>query len=370
MPDELAIDSGALIFATLADVYLSSGMVDEAISILKDGLSRNPAYTLAKIILGRAYYIKGDIEEALKILEEAHNEAKDSENANLYLGHCHRKLGEYDKAIQYYEATLKTNPENKEAKEELAALRPEEKKPEEVVKEPAEKVEEKVEEVVPQPVETVEEKIVGAPEPVKTVEEEKVEKAPEPTAKPEVVEAVAIPVEAETPEGPLEMMVEEEIKEEEEKVEEKEVETVPEPAKVVEKKAEAMPAEVKEAPEVAVPLESLTKPMDSLLDIKTVKGAFICSKDGLLIQNNYKDRADIEEICAMIAAIYNEAEDSFRFLKEKNLEKFIIEKSDETICVITAGESLLTVITKPETKPGLVFVYARKIIEEIREILG
>ncbi|GAI43652.1 unnamed protein product [marine sediment metagenome] len=76
MSDELAMDSGALIFATLADVYLSSGMVDEAISILKDGLSRNPTYTLAKLMLGRAYYMKGDIKEAVKILEGIYDDAR------------------------------------------------------------------------------------------------------------------------------------------------------------------------------------------------------------------------------------------------------------------------------------------------------
>jgi len=72
----------------------------------------------------------------------------------------------------------------------------------------------------------------------------------------------------------------------------------------------------------------------------------------------------------MIAAIHNEAEDSFKFLKDGSIEKFIIDKIEYPICVITAGESLLAVVTQPEAKPGLVFVYARKIIEEIREILG
>ncbi|MCK4756314.1 tetratricopeptide repeat protein, partial [candidate division WOR-3 bacterium] len=141
MPDELAIDSGALIFATLADVYLSSGMVDEAISILQDGLSRNPTYTLAKIILGRAYYMKGDIKEAIKILEGTYDDAKDSENTNLYLGHCYKKLGEIDKAMKYYETVHKINPENKEAKQGIEALKTE----------PVKAAEVKVEEV-PEPV--------------------------------------------------------------------------------------------------------------------------------------------------------------------------------------------------------------------------
>jgi predicted regulator of Ras-like GTPase activity (Roadblock/LC7/MglB family) len=57
-------------------------------------------------------------------------------------------------------------------------------------------------------------------------------------------------------------------------------------------------------------------------------------------------------------------------LKEEGLERCIIEKYNETICVINAGDSLFTVITQHEAKPGIIFVYARKIIEEIQAILG
>lgn len=288
MSDELAMDSGALIFATLADVYLSSGMVDEAISILKDGLSRNPTYTLAKLMLGRAYYMKDDIKEAVKILEGIYDDARGSENTNLYLGHCYKKLGEVDKAIKYYELTCKINPENKEAKQGLEVLKPKSVK----------------------------------------VEKVKVEKAPEPV-----------------------------------KIEEIKVEKMPEPAKIEMEKVE-------EPLEFEIPLEPLRKPVNRLLSIKAVKGAFICSKDGLLIENYYKDRTDIEEICAMIAAIHNEVEESFKYLNEGCVDKFTIEKEDETVCVITAGASLFTVVTQSGTNPGLVFVYARKIIDEIMGVLG
>ncbi len=316
MSDELAMDSGALIFATLADVYLSSGMVDEAISILKDGLSRNPTYTLAKLMLGRAYYMKDDIKEAVKILEGIYDDARGSENTNLYLGHCYKKLGEVDKAIKYYELTCKINPENKEAKQGLEVLKPKSVKVEKVKVEKA-----------PEPVKIEETKVEKMPEPI-VVEKVKVEKAPEPA-----------------------------------KIEETKVEKMPEPAKIEMEKVE-------EPLEFEIPLEPLRKPVNRLLSIKAVKGAFICSKDGLLIENYYKDRTDIEEICAMIAAIHNEVEESFKYLNEGCVDKFTIEKEDETVCVITAGASLFTVVTQSGTNPGLVFVYARKIIDEIMGVLG
>jgi predicted regulator of Ras-like GTPase activity (Roadblock/LC7/MglB family) len=86
--------------------------------------------------------------------------------------------------------------------------------------------------------------------------------------------------------------------------------------------------------------------------------------------NYYSKSPNVDELCAFIAAIFNESQNALHFIKEGDIDKFIIEKASETICVIAAGESLLTVITKPEAKPGLIFVYARKIIDDIREILG
>ncbi len=301
MADDSAMSAGALIFATLADVYLSSGMVDEAISILKDGLVRNPSYSLAKIILGRAYYIKGDIKEAIKILEGVYADAPDSENLNLYLGYCYRRLNETEKAINYFETTLKINPTNNEAKRELEILRP-----------------------VPKPVEVLQ-----------TIVEQHI-RLPE--------------------DKPLEF----------------------EPKTVVQQKPVVLPAtEIETKPSGATrliapptPLESLNEPMNALLSIKSVKGAFISSKDGLLIQSYYAERPDIEEICALVAEIYNDAITSLKALREDSIERCIIEKDDETICVISAGDTLFTVITKKEGTPGIVFAFARKIIEEIREILA
>ncbi|MEO0106384.1 MAG: tetratricopeptide repeat protein [candidate division WOR-3 bacterium] len=354
MADELTMDSKALIFATLADVYLSSGMIDEAISILKDGLSRNPNYTLGKIILGRAYYLKGETEEALKVLEEIYEQAKESENENLYLAHVYKKLGDYEKAIQFYEATLKINPENKEAKQELELLKP---KPQ--VVEPVKEVvmEKPVETITPDMIAVPREEAAGPTLPIEEVLEKiepKIEQPSEPEPRPEVAPQVE-PIQ-ETP-------VQQPVIEQPQLKEEVEIAPVlPEIGfePVVEEKEIEKPS----------PLDALNEPMKRLTDLKSVQGAFILSRDGLLIQSYYQDREDLEEICALIAGIFNDADNAFKFLKTGSLEKFIIEKSDETICVITAGESLLCIITKPEAKPGLVFVYARKIIEEIRKILG
>ena len=486
MADELSIDSKALIFATLADVYLSSNMLDEAISILKDGLARNPNYTLAKIILGRAYYMKGENDEALKLLESIYPEAKDSENENLFLGHCYKKRGEPDQARKHYETVLRINPDNKEAKKELAALsaKPAE-KPAEVIQKaevpvsateptvkaaeapkepplqgtkkepplqgtekeplpvaetaiPAEVKEDltgkptieikgmeetvKINEVIlpevdissvkesPEPEMVVQEPVlkITTPPPVsETIVKGEVEivlpaeppkKAEVPVSGAEVIQKAEVPVsgarvpvtpieETKAPVEEIKVSMEEakapkkakkvpvrETKEEKpapEIVEKPaEVPTTPPPLFAEEMKPEPAVAPGTPAAETGTPFDRLNEPMKKLISLKTVNAAFISAQDGLLIKNYSEKREDVEEISALIAAVFNEALESFKFLNEGLVEKCIIEKPGETICVITAGESLLCVITEPEAKPGLIFVYARKIIDEIREVLG
>jgi len=524
MADELSIDSKALIFATLADVYLSSGMLDEAISILKDGLARNPNYTLAKIILGRAYYMKGETEEALKLLEAIYPEAQESENENLFLGHCYKRLTDFDKARKHYEAVLRINPDNKDAKKELTTLgikptevpvgkikvkhetevpvreieisargtegkpeleiaeqrepppeeveiRPtieikstseavhikevilpevditraqETPEPEMVIQEPTVKitipppvsetiVKGEIEIVLPfkeEPVsevpvsgaeviqktevpvsgaEVIQKTEVPVAEKIKEIEAtQKAEIPPSGTEFPvsgaEVIPEIEVPIsgteipprgEAEKPPEILraESSVSDEVKRRIEalalanaqaaQAEKEEAKSKAKPEEIPAAKPEepAPPplfAEEMKVPEPVVsptaetgtPFDRLNIPMEKLLSLKTVNAAFISARDGLLIKNYAEKREDIEEISALVAAIFNEAFESFKYLNEGPVEKIIIEKSRETICVITAGESLLCVITQPEAKPGLIFVYARKIIDEIREVLG
>ncbi|MDH4211275.1 MAG: tetratricopeptide repeat protein [candidate division WOR-3 bacterium] len=337
MADELRVDSGALIFATLADVYISSGMIDEAISILKDGLLRNPNYQLAKVILGRAYYLKGEFDKAVETLEMIYEDIKDDESANLYLGHSYFKMGDNVKAKKFYEAALKINDGNTEALQALEKLIPDFTPKAEV-----------------QPAVPAES---GEPEAIEVEE---------------VIHEVILPSEPEA-------ATQDEVSISEPIGAEREVELPTEPPEVVPEKetGEELTIEsfVQELPEKktrteSVPLEALDKPVERLLALDNVKSVFIATKDGLLIKNYTRDDSDVEVICASIAGICLDVDEAFRMLKRGGLTRCIIEKPDETICVMAVGDSLLIVITKVEAKPGLVFVYARKIIEEIEEILG
>lgn len=318
MADELKVDSGALIFATLADVYISSGMIDEAISILNDGLARNPNYHLAKIILGRAYSLRGECDKAIEVLTPIYDVVKEDETANLCLGICHHKLGDHAQAVRFCEAVLRVNPDNSEALRLLKEMAPE------PTSEPQAEVSAPEVPLQPEPV---------ADEPASPVPPEAV--------------APAEPL----PAGPREAVVEPEAPPRE--ISEQFILEIPEKTPEVE----------------SAPLAALDRPAKRLLDLDSVKGVFISTKDGLLIKNYGKGDNDVEVMCASVAAICLDVDESFRMLKRGGLTRCIIEKPDETICVMAVGDSLLTVTTRIEAKPGLVFVYAHKIIEEIEEIL-
>lgn len=305
MADELRVDSGALIFATLADVYISSGMIDEAISILLDGLARNPNYHLAKTILGRAYCIKGDHAKAIEAIEPIYPDVKDDESVNVVLGQCYTLAGNNEKAKTFYEAALKINPDNAEVARALEKLVEGQRGAAEVVAAAPMVTPEAEEEAPPK------EEVLPVEEAVR-----------EPVSDGELIEQVM----AEIPEKPVE--------------------------------------------HETVPLETLDKPVKRLLDLDAVKSVVICTRDGLLIKHYGKGESDIESVCASAAAICLDVDESFRMLKRGGMTRCIIEKPDETLCIMAVGDSLLTVTTKIEAKPGLVFVYARKIIAEIEEILG
>lgn len=341
MADELRVDSGALIFATLADVYISSGMIDEAISILQDGLARNPNYHLAKVILARAYCLKGEHDKAIEVLEPISDVVKEDEAANLCLALSFHKRGDRARAMKYCETVLQINPDNAEAVKLLQEIAPKRPEPEPRV------------EVAPPAV------------PAQT--------APEPAAAPRLPEPAVpaqetVPVEPPAPEEPVMPAQAGPV-----------ITPAPEPAEEaavgpdipVRELAELDIHEISEtAPETeVVPLAALDRPAKRLLDLASVKGVFISTKDGLLIKNYSKGENDVEAMCASVAAICLDVDESFRMLKRGGLTRCIIEKPDETICVMAVGDSLLTVTTRVEAKPGLVFVYAHKIIEEIEEIL-
>ncbi|MBN1619782.1 tetratricopeptide repeat protein, partial [candidate division WOR-3 bacterium] len=100
----------SLIFARLADAYLSENLSETALEIAKKGVLRHPDYISGLMILGKCYEKCGDENKALdtylSVLE------KDRENllALQKVGKGAYKTGRYEKALDSYKKLLELTP--------------------------------------------------------------------------------------------------------------------------------------------------------------------------------------------------------------------------------------------------------------------
>jgi tetratricopeptide (TPR) repeat protein len=88
------------VFFALAETYRRMGMVDEAVSVLKQGLKHHPKYLAAYVSLAHCHYEKAQYENAFNILRSL--VPKDRTNIHLqelYVKIC-RQLGKDDFAVE------------------------------------------------------------------------------------------------------------------------------------------------------------------------------------------------------------------------------------------------------------------------------
>lgn len=109
-------------FIPIAEEYIKSGMLDEAISVLKEGLQTYPNYLGARVSLGKAYLEKGMISEAIKEFEYVVQVSPDNILAHKKLISLYKDLGRIDNAIHACETLLVFTPKDKEIAELLSNL--------------------------------------------------------------------------------------------------------------------------------------------------------------------------------------------------------------------------------------------------------
>ncbi len=109
----------SLIFVPLADAYRKAGMLEEAIDTCKKGIDKHPAYTSARVVLGRVYNEKNKFDEAIEELKKV--EAVDIDNLMVHsmLGSVYLKKKMYAEAIEQFQRVLSLNPEDVETQEKL-----------------------------------------------------------------------------------------------------------------------------------------------------------------------------------------------------------------------------------------------------------
>jgi len=124
LSERLSKDPDSLVFAPLADAYRKSGLIEEAIDILRKGMDRHPSYASAYIILGRCYQDQKMYELARSEFEKALEVAPENFLASRLYADVLVSLGQKEEAIKRYRSLLEFDPGNIEVREALEKFGP------------------------------------------------------------------------------------------------------------------------------------------------------------------------------------------------------------------------------------------------------
>ena len=120
---KLEKDPGSRLFAQLAEELRKEGKHDEAISVARKGLEKNPNYPSARLTLARALLDSGRPSEARPELESIVKASPDNIMASRLLGDALAELGETTQALKQFERTLLISPADKAVMERMAEVK-------------------------------------------------------------------------------------------------------------------------------------------------------------------------------------------------------------------------------------------------------
>ena len=121
----LAADPSSRIFVQLAEEYRKQGLLENAIEICEQGLTKHPQYPSARVALGRALLEAETFDRASEEFEAVLAQVPDNILANKFLGETYHRLGRYDEAIQKYQIAQTLAPEDTELEGKIEAVKAE-----------------------------------------------------------------------------------------------------------------------------------------------------------------------------------------------------------------------------------------------------
>ncbi|MCI0414826.1 tetratricopeptide repeat protein [bacterium] len=117
------------IFFQLAEEHRKEGNLEDALRILKEGLSRHPSYWSARVTLGRVYHQIGKAELAREELEKVIQAVPDNLLANKLLGDIYMFMDHPTEALKRYRIVQMLNPSDEEVVTLIKRLESEIRKP-------------------------------------------------------------------------------------------------------------------------------------------------------------------------------------------------------------------------------------------------
>lgn len=107
-------DPTSRVFAPLSEAYRKAGLVDEAISIAREGLLVHPNYVSGRVALARALFEKKLYEEVVSELRQIVQDVPDNLVAQRLLAESSLMLGNLAEALSAYKMLLYFAPQDHE----------------------------------------------------------------------------------------------------------------------------------------------------------------------------------------------------------------------------------------------------------------
>jgi tetratricopeptide (TPR) repeat protein len=122
LSERLQKDPESLVFAPLADAYRRSGLIEEAIDVLRKGMDKHPNYASAYIVLGRCYQDQKMHELARSEYEKALEVDPRNFLASRLYASVLVPLGKKKEAVERYRRLLEIDPDNAEIRSAIEDL--------------------------------------------------------------------------------------------------------------------------------------------------------------------------------------------------------------------------------------------------------
>ncbi len=121
--ERLARDPASLAFAQLADLYRKAGRARDAVALCRNGLTRYPHYTTARLILAKALVADGQLAPAQVELEAILEVSPKDVQSHRLAAEVQRRLGHIDEAVRHLETAIALDPSDRESQGLLSKLR-------------------------------------------------------------------------------------------------------------------------------------------------------------------------------------------------------------------------------------------------------
>ena len=121
--ERLARDPASLAFAQLADLYRKAGRTRDAVALCRNGLTRYPHYTTARLILAKALVADGQLAAAQAELDAILEVSPKDVQCHRLGAEIQRRLGHIDEAVRHLEAAVALDPGDRESQGLLSMLR-------------------------------------------------------------------------------------------------------------------------------------------------------------------------------------------------------------------------------------------------------